>query len=98
MAKKRATLQQKKRSEVQKNKIEEKSSETMSQAHNQATSTFSYTFTKGTHVKSHTQQYSLQHDLYKTLSLSVGIIFLQLILFILLHNHTLVLPLVSLHY
>lgn len=98
MAKKRKTLQEKKRSEVRKGETRIKTSETVPSSTHQVTPTFSYTFTKESQVKSTVHHYSLKHDLYKTLSLSLGIIFFQLILFSLLHNHTLVLPLVSLHY
>lgn len=57
----------------------------------------SYTFTSSAKTAA-TIQYSLTHGLEKTLIVSSVIILMQLLLFILLHNHTLVLPLVSIRY
>src|SRR6185312_17509316 len=56
-----------------------------------------YTYTSSAEPAA-TTSYSLTHGLEKTLIVSSVIILFQLLLFILLHNHALVLPLVSLRY
>lgn len=98
MSKKKKTLREKKLAELRRQESQPSkntSGLTTLQSTEPITTAPQYTFTakQTPHV---VKTYSLQHDLFKTLSISAGIIVFQVIVFFLLHNHLLVLPLIPL--
>lgn len=100
MGKQRKTLREKKLAELRHQKHARQQitpGPSIEEATQPVAPSLTYTFQSAHQTKKITA-YSLQHDLIKTLGVSAGIIVFQLLLFILLHNHALVLPLVSLRY
>ena len=98
MSKKRKTLRDKKLAEFHRQETHQPkttSGLTTSSSSEPIITTPTYTFT-ARQARQSVKEYSLQHDLYKTLSISVGIIVLQVIVFFLLQRHILVLPLIPL--